>query len=346
MWQKNIRLCAQFFGALVVLFGLAGCASVPTAEFSAYQQSFSSVKTGAEDLYLRAGIVAENIANRPEKDASITERLKELEARRAALSARLAAIEMIEDYNRILSSLAAGTYADDLKSDITGLQQNLSSFNVTQITSILKKATPFAGVISQGIAFVEDAVKKKKFQDAILEAQRPLTGILDVLIEDSNDLQDIFIPELKREQDPYRKQVDSCGSRFQRRIRELKLTDDLEGLLARHNQIRLQLRREGVKQITHQSTVTAADPTPADIEALTLMVDQAEINVINYNQVEEKIVAQSSVLEEYRNTLQATKKAFMALPTAIESTRFTATTAFIQQARDLRKAVLRLQEAK
>ncbi|KAF0125867.1 MAG: hypothetical protein FD189_1288 [Elusimicrobia bacterium] len=127
MRRKNIELCARFFGLLWVLGGLAGCASAPTAEFPAYQRSFAFVKTGAEDLYLRADNVAENIADRPEKEGSVAERLKELEARRAALSARLAAIEMIESYNRLLSGLASGTSADDLKTDISELQHGLSS---------------------------------------------------------------------------------------------------------------------------------------------------------------------------------------------------------------------------
>ncbi|KAF0125866.1 MAG: hypothetical protein FD189_1287 [Elusimicrobia bacterium] len=205
---------------------------------------------------------------------------------------------------------------------------------------------PFTEVISQGIALVENAVKKKKFRRAVLEAQRPLTGILDVLIADSDDLQDIFIQELERAQDPYRKQVDSCGSRFQRRLKEFRLTDGLEALLARHNQIRTRMRRSGVKQITYQPTGSVADPTSADMEAMTLLVDQAELNVINYNYVEGKILAQISVFEEYRNVLGVTKQAFMALPAAINAAQFAATNSFIKQARDLRKAILKLQEAK
>lgn len=347
MPSKNAKISNHYLVAMIALVSLlAGCASIPTAQFSAYQKSFDFVKIGAEDLYLHAGNIAENIADRPEKEGSITDKLKELETRRAALSARLSAIGLIDSYNHILSHLADGTSADELKTDITGLQQYLTSFNVTQVTKILQKATPFTGVISQGIALVETAIKNKKFQDAITEAQGPLNGILNILIEDSNDLQDIFIQELRREQDPYRKQVDSCGSRFQRRVRELKLTDGLEALLERHNQIRLQMKRGGVRQITYQSTTTVTDPTPADMETLTLLVDQAELNVINYNQVEEKILAQSAVFVEYRNALEATKKTFMALPTDMASTQFTATVEFIQQSRELRKAILRLQEAK
>lgn len=344
MCKKSFKSCAQFL--VLALAGLAGCSSVPTAEFAAYRQNFSAVKTGAEDLYLRADVVAENIANRPEKEGTVTERLKELEARRAALSARLAALEMIESYNRILASLAAGTSADDLKTDITGLQQSLSSFNIAQMSNLVKKATPFTEVISQGIALVENAVKRKKFKNAVIDAQRPLTGILEVLMADADDLQDIFIQELKREQDPYRKQVDSCGSRFYRRLKELKLTDDLESLLARHNQIRSQMNRTGVAQITYKPAGSVTEPSAADIESMTLLVDQAELNVINYNHVEGKILAQSGVIEEYRKVLKATQQAFMSLPTAIEATQFMATSAFIKQARDLRKAILRLQEAR
>lgn len=348
MSYENINKASrQLSGMLLaVVLLLSGCTSVPVREFGAYQSSFDSVKAGAEDVYLRAGLLAEKKADRPETEATGSVRRKELDAQKETMSARLAALDLIDRYNRVLTGLAVGTSAAELKGQVGGLNDELSSFNLTQVSRLLQKASPLLDVVTQGAALVEDAMKKSKFREAVLAAQKPLIGILDILIEDSGDLEGIFIAELQLEQDPYRKQCDSAASRFHKRLKGLKRTEAVETVLERQNQIRRQWARPKVQMLAFQENGAVAEATPADLEALGALCDQAESNVIDYNKVEEKIVAQRAVFEQYRGALQATKKAFVALPSAVEATRLSATSSFIQQARELRKATLMLQEAR
>ncbi|OGS28285.1 MAG: hypothetical protein A3J70_12845 [Elusimicrobia bacterium RIFCSPHIGHO2_02_FULL_61_10] len=192
-------------GVLVLVAGcFTGCQSMPRAGLESYQQNFAIVRNGAQDLYLRAGFLAENVANRPEAEGSVTDRIKKLERWRKSIKARQAAISLIDQYNRALSHLAAGASAEALGADITGIQQDLSSFNISHVKQLLKDSSPYLNVLVQGITLIENEIKKKKFRDAVLAAQKPLVGILDILIDDADDLENLFRQELLREQDPYR----------------------------------------------------------------------------------------------------------------------------------------------
>src|ERR1035437_9279068 len=110
---KSNWLKAALIGALGI--AMSGCTSVPHAEFGAYQSNFDSVKLTAEDVYMRAGLLAEKKADSPETDGSITDRRKELDARKDAMAARLAALDLVDSYNRVLTGLASGTSSQDLK---------------------------------------------------------------------------------------------------------------------------------------------------------------------------------------------------------------------------------------
>src|SRR5882672_67405 len=91
---------------------LNGCI-IPTAALRKYTENFSEVRTTAQQLYLRAGAIAENIADRPETEGTSAEKLKTLMARKAALEARLNALDIIDQYNQVLTSLANGTNPKD-----------------------------------------------------------------------------------------------------------------------------------------------------------------------------------------------------------------------------------------
>lgn len=341
--NRNL-LKAGLIGALGIM--MSGCTSVPHAEFGAYQSNFDSVKLTAEDVYMRAGLLAEKKADRPESDGSITDRRKELDARKDAMAARLAALDLVDSYNRVLTGLASGTSSQDLKNQAAGLSDQLSSFNLTQVSQLLQKASPVVGVLAQGVSLVETEIQKGKFRQAVIQAQKPLIDILEILIADSNDLETIFVTELQSQQDPYRAQCDSTARRFNRRIKGLKASDAIKSALARQNHISQQWARENVQMIAYQETPSCVDATPGDVEALTALSDQAETNVLAYNKIEDEITAQHAVFDQYRKTLRATEKAFAALPSAVESTRVLATMNFVQQARELRKATLMLREAR
>lgn len=340
------RRDSLFWILVPCVLGITGCASVHQETLSSYTGNFSSVYSQAQDLYLRSEIVAENIADRPETEGTVTNRMKDLEARKAALRARLAALDIINRYNGVLSSLAAGESAENLKGQVTQLQQGLTSLDVSPITKLVQNATPFLGVLSQGVALVEDALMKKKLKAAINQAGKPISAILDILTADADNLEDILVSELKRQQDPYRAQVDSLSRRFNTRIKELKDTPEIDTLLEKANAARRSMNRDNDKPIQHRPSTTATDPTQSDLDTLTLLVAQVETSVIEFNKLKTQIQAQYTFLNTYKDTLSSTKRAFITLESNVEASRIVATHDFIKQALELKKAALKLQEAK
>lgn len=347
--HKGIRKALRLGTVAVLpagLLWLAGCASAPRTELSAYLSSFSTVRTTAEDLYIRAGVLAEDIAQRPEKESNLSERLTELQQRRQALDDRLEAMRLIERYNSLIAHLAAGEVPKDLKAGISAFRQNLSAFKISGLTRLARKASSVIDLAAEGISLIDDAIKKKKFEKAVLKAQAPMVGIIDLLLEDAGDLETLMVQELRREQDVHREKVDSYGSRYYKRVKTLKPSDELDKLTLRHNEVRQRQERDGVPVLAHKPEPDAAAATPTDLELLAIMVDQADASVLAYNDVEKKIRAQRAVLEGYRKALRSTKKAFVDLAAAVEQGRSGATLDFALQAMEFRKAVMQFQEVR
>lgn len=325
-------------------FILAGCV-VPKFALRNYTENFGEVKTTDEQMYLRADVIAENIAERPETEGTTAEKLKSLVTRKEALGVRLAALDLIDQYNHTLTALANGTDAKALQDDLTSLSNGLASFNSMSLIKLIGNTSPYLGIIAQGITAVDNAIQKKKFLKAVTEAQKPLLSILDILIEDVASLENVIVQEIKREQDPHREQVDSAAKRFFKAVKKLKPTDDLESSVARHNDVRRKMNRKEMRLIEHQPETIAENPTAADIEALNILTDQTELNVIAYNKMEQRIKAQTELFARYKEALQSTKKAFTDLASEIKTNRFSGVSEFIKQAAELRKAALRVKEA-
>ena len=332
----------RIFFLTTLLSFLPGCA-IPKATFRNYTENFTMVKTTAQQLYLHAGAIAENIADRPATEGTTTEKFKKLASRKAALESRLEALDLIDQYNRALTALASGTNPKQLQDDLTTLGNNLASFKATTILNLASKTSPYLAIVAQGITAIDNAIKRKNFTKIADEAQPPLIAILDILIEDVNSLQELFLQEIKQEQDPHREQLDSEASRFYKALKHLKLTDELNTLLNRHNEIRKKMMREEVKLITYKPDAEVSDPTLGDIEALNILTDQTELNVIAYNKIEQRLMAQTAMIDEYKKTLQATKKAFITLNSETKTNRYAGTGEFIRQALELRKATLKIQ---
>lgn len=329
-----------------VIVALTGCVTPPKASFDSYLQSFASVRTNADELYLRSKLAAADIADRPETEGTVSERLKNLADRKAALDTGLAAVALIDRYNKVLTALASGRSPESVESDLSGLAQDLQGLNVQRISQVVAKAAPYMDVVVGGISLIEDALKKRKFADAVTAAQRPMGGILEILLVDADHMEELLIQDIKSEQDPYFNQMGSYGSRFNRRLKELKGTADVEALRARVDEARKSIKSEEMGPLTGQATDNAASPTATDLDSMTMLASQTELAAIAYNKIEARVQAQRGVIAEYKNALSATKRSFATLKADMEGGRALATSDFILRAQDLKMATLKLREAR
>lgn len=329
-----------------VFLSLTGCVTPPRASFDSYLQSFASVRTNADELYLRSKLAAADIADRPEAEGTVSERVTKLKARQEALDMGLAAVALIDRYNRVLTALAEGRSPESVQSDISGLAQDLRGLNVQKISQVVAKAAPYMDAVVGGISLIEDALKKRKFAEAVTAAQRPMAGILDILQADAENMEVILVEDIESEQDPYRNQIGSYASRFTRRIRELKSTAEVEALRTRIEDARKAMKGTEHKPMTGQAPEGAPPPTAADLDAMAMLASQTEVAVIGFNKVAARVEAQRAVILGYKNSLASTKRAFITLKDDMEVGRLNATADFIFRAQELKMATLKLREAR
>ena len=325
------RLAAFAFAALV----MSGCASAQKgSDFDRYLDQFQAVRAAAEELYLKASVIAEQRAK--ETNASADENKK-------ALEARFDALRLVDRYNRLLTGLARGEDPKVLKSEMNGIGGKLADYKPSAATQgfALAAAVPYLGIVMQGASVVQDALAKRRFLTAVKEAQKPISAILDILIADSKPLEDLIVQGILREQDPYRSQIDALGGRYYRALQGRKASDALKLQLDRHNTLRKEIGRAPIEA---EFSENGAEATPNEIEVLSGIVDQVEADVVQYRGVDGRVAAQRAVFGRYRDSLEAAKISLAALNRDSEEERAHATNQFNEQALSLRRESVRLKE--
>ncbi len=313
---------------------LAGCAGAPkpAAEFDVYLERFEAVKTEGSDIYLRASSIAE------EKGGPA------LAERRQAFEARLQGLRIIDKYNRVLVGIARGEDPKALKSGMRDVGSKLSAYRPSaQAAFGFAAAVPYVGVVISGAGFVKEALAKRNFLKAARAAQKPIDAILDVLVLDSEPLEELLVQQLHKEQDGPRAAVDSLSSRFYKKLRTVKATPEVADLLTAHNALR---EKAGLAPVPYQPFDTAHMPRLSDTEHLELLTDETGINLQGYRLYADEIGAEHALFARYRQALGAAKIALAALNKDSEPERITATGKFNEQALELRQESLKRQEAR
>jgi len=316
---------------VLALAVLAACGPVKkTAELDVYLEQFQAVKTEGGDIYLRVSAIADEKGGQKKEE------------RRAAFEARLQALRLIDQYNRVLIGLARGEDPKSLKSGMKEVGGKLSSYHPSaQTTFAFASAVPYLGTLVSGAGYVQEALAKRNFLKAVHEAQKPIGAILDILALDAEPLETILIQQDRKEQDAPRAAVDSLSSRFYKKLQTLKATEDVVALLDAHNALR---KTAGLGPVPYRPGGAAAVPRAADEEYLSTLTVEAEINLQAFKRGENRIAAERALFARYRAALLAAKRALAALNADSEPERAAATGEFNEQALGVRQEALKLKE--
>jgi hypothetical protein len=261
----------------------------------------------------------------------------------------LKALELIAQYNGVLVSLASGTNPAAIETELTALGNSLSSFEFSSLTKLVEKASPIFGVVSQAVAMIDDLIKKEKFKEAVTAAQKPILGILRILREDSVNIRDIEEQLIKLEQDVEYHQITSLVKRLRSMANKYTQSNELDRLLSQHNESIEQLKEDdrdiiNALKITHKPTGNPANAI--EFETMKILVDQIAERTSSYNTFADQVEALHTLMEEYNDILTATQSSFVILNTGVHEAQQAATTAFLADALNLRKAIIEYREAK
>jgi len=328
---------------------IAACTTIPTQELTTYQNNFSIAKTSVQEMILAAKIAAENVAQHPDNPDGLHVRQKKLGERNTALDARLAAVELIDEYNAALVSLASGVDPAAIEGNLNNIVEGLGAFDAAAFTDIVESVTPLVGAISQAISVIDDLVKQEKFKEAVSAAQEPVIGIITILIDDAGSIHEIEAQLIGFRQEEEYLQLTALRKRLLKSINTYKATDELTKLVKRSNELIKTLKSQDqslIQDLQVKPTPGQRSPGLADIETVHTLVDQIGERIKNFNAFNDQILAHETLTEEYRNVLRATSSAFIKLNTAVRTNQRTGTVKFMESMLNLRKAALEYQEAK
>jgi hypothetical protein len=351
---KVYRRLTSFLVAFPLLW-LVGCASVPQQQFDGYLKSYGLVRSTTQDIMLHAKIAAEQVSQDPSNPDTAMEKHRKLQQRESDIETRQQMLDLIDQYNQVLVSLATGADPKAVETDLTDITQGLQSLHPEKLSGFAGKVNPYLAVVSEAIGLIDTALKNKAFAKAINAAQKPMSEILGILEEDASSISEVIEARLALKQHPVYFSTTRLRLRLESLANSSKGDADVEAeignALAGANASIAQARwiRPPSTALTALMYTPGPSASPIDasvLETMRLAKDELQSKVSEANQMADENAAQKQLITEYRNSLIATKSAFRDLNMSIESGRRLATISFLTSARKLRKAYLELQEAK
>jgi hypothetical protein len=327
---------------LPFLMLLTACSGVPKQELSNYVTNFNSAKSTTQDIILGVWVTEES-----KYDGSHEQQVK-LEQKLKALKARLTALELIGKYNDILVRLASGTDPAAVQNNLMNLSDGLSSFGSNSLSSFVKSAAPYGELIASAVSLIDNAIKANEFRNAVQAAYKPIIGIIEILQQDADDLFEIQIQNISEILDPERDQIINLRFDYKDFVNTLDASEDVNSEIDSYNKTLLMMNVRPDKmpdQITH-SPDSSHSADASDYSILKLLRDQTIEHINRYNKIIEQINAINAVKVEYKKVLKSTSQAFNNLSFAVQHEQYVLQTDFVIDVLNLRKAYLKLQEAK
>lgn len=345
---------------LPVIALLAGCFGVPTKQLEGYKKNFATVKLTATDLYLQTDIYADDLANNPRNPDPVATRLQKLDSRKKDKDARLHALNIIDNYNEVLSALATGTDPSAVAGNIESISTNLKAFKIDELASVLVDITPYTAVISQAIGLIDDAIKAKEFKQAVYAAEQPIIAILKILKQDADTIHaDIVTPRLL--EDWSRKHVSPISAMRHEFHAVAKAHNDakpasLSGQVAIKNVAQLYdaMNNERTSLVAWPNTLNlkpikrgalgASTPSEATLIALDGLVRSTHDHVVAANKIRTQLDDHANYIKTYKDAIDAVSMSFSEMKAAIESERLANIVNFSSKVLELRKAYLKIRK--
>jgi hypothetical protein len=302
-------------------------------------------------VILKARVRAKTIADAPRNPDGAAVRATKLKNRKAALDARLETLSIIDSYNRVLTSLASGRSPEDISVDLESFSDGLSEFNVGGISNLVESSSLYLGIISQAISLIDGYILAEQFGKIAVEGEKPVLGIVQVLVDDADNLLVIETEWIKLdEMDPHRKQVNATRKQIQNLATTLAANENVTRVIVTANDHLKRYRTDAAKKppVTDVDVKPPKQPVPAtasDIEVLKLLATRLGENVDGFNERLDRIDAYVAMIAEYKNVLGSTSKSLVSLNRVIVTGRRAAAVDLATSVFRLRESYLALEEA-
>ncbi len=330
------------------LLVLAGCAVVPREELGAYQEAYALARSSARDLVLSARLAAREASADPASGRTVEERVAALKERLDALGARLAALDVVDAYNLVLVRLAEGADPEEIRGSLQALGETLGTF-VSGASRVMAKAVPYLDMLSEALAFIDDLLRREEFRKAVEAAEKPLGGILKILIEDAPDLHAVEVQRLKIRLTAPHERVAELRFRMLALLKTLKTSTPVQTAIDAFNRVLQTIELEGgirPPPCVHQSDDSARDADATTLEALASLREALERTAGEAKRLQQEITAHARLVEDHVKVLASVQTAFHTLRVATGGNSRTLLRGFTEDALRFRELALAYQEAR
>lgn len=321
---------------VTLVFGLlgAGCETVPQQEFDAYTKAFDETVSVTEQLLLDMD-AAEKISkkinasrNPPAAPATPYPVTVDLLAAASSVESQSAkrrrALDAVSQFNRVLTSLAAGKKPEEIRSSvdalISGLKNVASLFGAT-----LPIPVPAGPIIASVIEKLEEASNREQFVAAIKEAEPIIDKVLQLFAKDAEKLYEIMARVANKTSKHQRDLV----ADFYIQLRDVAKAHKAPtgGLVAGHGKFEKKLgvvlKQVGLTEQRGYRSKFPIMPNGKDFDAITLSqlqqtLVQTEDAARKFTAVIEKQKAYHRLVVSYGHLLTKTRQTLKAVRAALD----------------------------
>lgn len=338
-----------------------GCTTVPTKEFSTYQDTFAEARAAGQEVLLDYGASAKQLDERIAKRAAANPKPKERGqpfdpqaiAQKAAgvdhIAVRMKAWDVVARYNDLLSALAEGRSADELAAAADGLSTSLGSFPVAAISTSWAE---IGGYLAPLKPLALEAVREKSRRDFIAAVGKGGPLITDKLIQllrdDAKNFYQVKFGLNELEYQPAVDAVSEARNHFAMLANQFQAAPEIYVELSGLNAAiaRLPVQRVGTSTVkaldglTLKPVAGAAQISPEGLAQLRSLRADASALVDRASASDAELDAYQEVLTTYVGLLNQLEQSMRALEAAALQAQ-----PGIPQAADLQRTVILLREA-
>lgn len=351
----------SWWALALIAVALTGCAA-PRAELAAYRRSFDALHQSTEQHILEGRLALARWyadKNNPEPQGA---RDRKRDAIKDALDARLTALDAVVAYNDALTGLLCGADPKEIKGTLDSLADSVTKL-APDLARYAGPAAPAMQVVSSIAAAIEDAARMRRFTAAVIDAEKVMPHIFDLLAADIASLTDVAESEQLAARAGAQKRVHLATIRAETLLNGYAAGPGVQSCFDRINACRTAIEMPAVGGAAPQ-TLAALQHTPRAAAAgvLPAWVDDSGDGTVFFGLANEaaagleewKLVMQRThrlkdLTDAYTAQVHAAKATFSTLGHAVRNPSVDWTTAVDRTARAIRgyrEARIALEEAR
>jgi len=349
---REARSLFQLGAALLVMSGLSGCTTLPTAQFTTYKETFTQARAASEDVLIDYAVMRKRRADLDRPSAQ-RKRLSNIDDTLSGsridhidhVAVRMNAWTVVARYNDLLTALAEGKGADTLVGAVDGLTSSLSGFPTAAVAASAAEVTTFLAPLKPLLQEVYREKQRRQFLEAVAKGSDLIEGkFLNLLREDATSFYKAKYGLNELDFQPILDAISEQADLFDAALSGLDAADVTDHAIARFNAAldKLPRRSDGKPAVepSKRANGGTGTPTAAQLDGINRLITDTEELVARAVALDAELERYEQVLVRYGDLFRQLQGSLGALRAAAAETRPS-----LPRDENLQRSVILLREA-